>query len=48
MSNPLTPDQLPPGLAAGDYVELTIDEFRNGYDTFSAGLVEAVSSSKRH
>lgn len=30
------PDQIPPGLGAGDYV--TIDEYRNGYNTFSIGL----------
>jgi len=28
----------PSGLGAGDYLELSIDEFRNGYDTLSAGL----------
>jgi hypothetical protein len=31
-------DQFLPGLDRGNYVGLTIEEFREGYDMFSAGL----------
>lgn len=30
--------QLPPGLDKGDYVALSFEEFRHGYDVFSAGI----------
>ena len=31
-------DQFPPGVDRGDYVTLTMEEFLEAYDTFSAGL----------
>ncbi len=31
-------DQFPPGLGKGEYVTLSFEEFRHGYDVFSAAL----------
>jgi len=38
MSKLLPRSQFPAGLDKGDYVALTAEEFRAGYDTFSAGI----------
>ena len=38
MSRLLPRDQFPPGLDKGDYVALSMAEFRDAYDAFSAGL----------
>ena len=38
MSQLLPRDQFPPGLDRGDYVPLGFEEFRHGYDVFSAGI----------
>ena len=38
MSARLPRDQFPSGIDQGDYVTLSLDEFRHGYDVFSAGI----------